>query len=158
MHEVFARRCRDQLEVPLRSRASKDDWLAVQKQERNTEALLKEYEEAQHRLQKVSEPFLVSAFTPIWRCVTPSPHITCTCAAHSRTINVMESGLDRCKTDSTDTDTGFIHSHTGSSESLRQPGRQEERREDPSLAGRRLAARSPLGGVSAGLSASLPAI
>lgn len=53
MHEVFAKRCRDLLEVPLRSRASKDDWTAVQKQERNAEALLKEYEEALHRFQKV---------------------------------------------------------------------------------------------------------
>jgi hypothetical protein len=68
MHEVFAKRCRDLLEVPLRSRASKDDWTAVQKQERNAEALLKEYEEALHRFQKVR---LMSArtFTPSSRRV-----------------------------------------------------------------------------------------
>lgn len=66
MHEVFARRCRDQLEVPLRSRATKDDWTAVQKHEKNTEALMKEYEEAQHKYQKVgiSIPFHPSSPFP----------------------------------------------------------------------------------------------
>jgi rubrerythrin len=57
MHEVFARRCREQLEVPLRSRATKDDWTAAQRQERNTEALLRDYEDAQMRLHKVGYPY-----------------------------------------------------------------------------------------------------
>lgn len=84
IHEQFARRCRDLLEVPLRSRASKDDWTAVQKHERNTEALMKEYEEAQHRYQKVGLPLF-----PIVGLLSQMCHSTRILTTH--TINVTWS-------------------------------------------------------------------
>lgn len=52
LHERFAHRCRDQLEVPLRNRASKEDWQAVYRQDRQGDSLLKEIDDAQSKVQK----------------------------------------------------------------------------------------------------------
>ena len=52
LHERFATRCRDQLEVPLRNRANKEDWQTITRQDKQSDSLLKDIEDAQGKVQK----------------------------------------------------------------------------------------------------------
>ena len=52
LHERFANRCRDQLEVPLRNRANKEDWQTVTRQDKQSDSILRDIEDAQGKVQK----------------------------------------------------------------------------------------------------------
>lgn len=71
MHESFARRCRNDLEVPLRNRSGKEDWQRVVRLEKGNEDVLRDMEDAEKQVHKVGGVRVVARLV----LATPLPSI-----------------------------------------------------------------------------------
>ena len=56
LHAAFAKRCRDEIELPLRQRSAREDWQSLTRLDKQTDSLLRDVEDAQSKVHKV-RPF-----------------------------------------------------------------------------------------------------